>query len=168
MLPLPVPDMARMGRCAKLAWEHAVLRQAQAPGRTAGVNTAHLLHGVLMEPDCAGGLILRRMGVNLALVDEHASFMNLHARPTPVTPERGTVDWQGVAHTPLAERVLALALEEAGLYSDTYPIGTEHLLLGILRLPDSTGAKVLGYMGVTEQAARTTRDAMWELLRLTE
>jgi hypothetical protein len=165
---LPTPDMARMGRCAKLAWEHAVLRQAQASGRAPGVNTAHLLHGVLVEPDCAGGLILRRMGVDLTLADELCAFMNLHARPAPGAPERETVDWQGVAHTALAADALALSLEEAGLYSDTYPIGTEHLLLGILRLPDTTGARVLGYLGITEQAARATRDAMWELLTLTE
>jgi hypothetical protein len=166
---LPTPDMARMGRCAKLAWEHAVLRARQAPGRVPGVSTGHLLHGVLVEPDCAGGLILRRMGLDLTLAVEVAAFVNLHGRPISGAPETaGAVDWQGVGHSALAERALAIALEEAGLYSDTYPIGTEHLLLGILRLPDSTGARVLNYLGITEQAARATRDAMWELLTLTE
>ena len=71
-------------------------------------------------------------------------------------------------HTPAARSVLDFALEEADLFSPTYPIGTEHLLLGLLRVPEGIGCRVLRYFGIELEAARAARDEFWELLRLAE
>ncbi|MGZ3601416.1 MAG: Clp protease N-terminal domain-containing protein, partial [Ktedonobacterales bacterium] len=49
--------------------------------------------------------------------------------------------------TPRARRVLSLAQEEAQRLNHNY-IGTEHLLLGIVREADNTAAKVLAELGV--------------------
>jgi hypothetical protein len=54
-----------MGRCAKLAREHAVKEWRVEPEeqRNPGVMSGHILLGVLQEPTGAGGLILRMMGL---------------------------------------------------------------------------------------------------------
>ena len=46
-----------------------------------------------------------------------------------------------------ARRVLSLAQEEAKRFEHSY-IGTEHLLLGLVKEPDGVAAKVLGALGV--------------------
>ncbi len=60
---------------------------------------------------------------------------------------------------PDARRVLALAHEEAHYYRHNY-IGTEHLLLGILRDGQGVAARVLGSLGVELRAARDAAEAM--------
>ncbi len=52
-----------------------------------------------------------------------------------------------------ARRVVVQAQEEARLLSHNY-IGTEHLLLGLLREPDSTAARALDSLGVSLDEAR--------------
>ena len=160
-------ETERMGRCARLAWDHAV--EARSGGRIErpGVMTAHLLLGVLKEPDCAGGLILAKMGLDLPVVLAHTEFALLHGRRRDGVDE-APVDYAGVPHTPAARAVLDYALEEAALFSPTYPIGTEHILLGLLRVPEGVGCRVLRFFGVEEERARSTRDEFWRILRLEE
>ena len=159
--------MERMGRYAKLAWEHAVEEREKATVARPGVMTGHLLLGVLREPDCAGGLILAKMGLDLNLADLHTRFALLHGRRRD-TPEEPTVDWEGVPHTQAAATVLEYCLEEANLTSATFPIGTEHFVLSLLREPNGMGGRVLRYFGIQHHAARATRDTWWEVLRLAE
>ncbi len=52
--------------------------------------------------------------------------------------------------TPQARRVLTLAQEEAHRFKHNY-IGTEHLLLGLVRQGDGAAARVLANMGVRDQ-----------------
>jgi len=160
-------EMERMGRCARLAWEHGVEVHRNTTVARPGVTTAHLLLGVLAEDTCAGGLILGRLQLDLQLAHRTTEFVLLHGR-RPSTAEAQTIEWAGVVHTGAAHRVLHLAVEEANLYSATYPIGTEHLLLGILRVPDGMGYGILHYFGVTEERVRATRDELWQLLRSPE
>jgi len=53
-----------------------------------------------------------------------------------------------------ARRVLSLAQEEAQGFNHNY-IGTEHILLGLARETDGTGAKVLANLGVELTKARS-------------
>ena len=159
--------MDRMGRCARLAWEHAVDERSKATVARAGVMTGHLLLGVLMEPDCAGGLILAKMRLDLAQAILATQFVLLHGRRRDGS-EEPPVEWEGTPHTPAARSVLDRALEEANLFSPTYPIGTEHILLGLLRVPEGIGCRVLRYFGIELEAARAARDEFWEVLRLAE
>ena len=160
-------ETERMGRCALLAWEHAV--EARSGGRIErpGVMTGHLLLGVLKEPDCAGGLILAKMGLDVPLVLAHTEFALLHGRSRDGVDD-SPVDYAGVPHTRAARTVLDYAIEEAALFSATYPIGTEHILLGLLRVPEGIGCRLLRFFGVEEQRARSTRDEFWGILRLEE
>ena len=75
------------------------------------------------------------------------------------------VDYAGVPHTPAARAVLDYALEEAALFSATYPIGTEHILLGLLRVPAGVGCRLLRFFGVEDEGARSTRDEFWQIGR---
>jgi ATP-dependent Clp protease ATP-binding subunit ClpC len=54
-----------------------------------------------------------------------------------------------------AKKVLTLAQEEAERAHHSY-IGTEHLLLGLLRQPDTTAAEVLRELGIDIDAVRAT------------
>lgn len=108
-----------------------------------------------------------KMGLDLGLARGITEFVLLHSRRQGGA-EEGAVDWGGLAHTPAARQVLDLALEEANLFSATYPIGTEHLLLGLLRVPESMGYRILRYFGLEEAAVRAARDELWELLRSPE
>ena len=160
-------ELERMGRCALLAWQYAVEERNSATPHRPGVMTGHVLLGVLKERDCAGGLILAKMGLDLELATLFTRFVLLHGRRRDA-PEQEPVDWGGVPHTPSAQRTMAYALEEAELFSPTYPIGTEHMLLGALRVPEGMACRVLDHFGVTVHAARAGRNSMWELLRLGE
>ena len=160
-------ETERMGRCARLAWDHAVGARSGGPIERPGVMTAHLLLGVLKEPDCAGGLILAKLGLDLPVVLAHTEFALLHGRRRDGVDE-APVDYANVPHTPAARAVLDCALEEAALFSATYPIGTEHILLGLLRVSEGVGYKLLRFFGIDEERARSTRDEFWQILRLEE
>ena len=160
-------SLERMGRCARLAWDHAVEKHRTAEVPRPAVTTAHILLGVLKETDCAGGLILGKIPLDLKLALGVTEFMLLHSRPRP-DADRTVVELGGVPHTVAAAQTVELSVEEANLYSQTYPIGTEHLLLAVLRLPDSLGCRILNYLGIYESLARHTRDDMWTLLRSSE
>lgn len=165
---IPVP-MARMGRCAKLAWEHAVEEWHATPEerRRPGVMTGHILLGVLQEPTCAGGLILRKIGLDLQLAIDHTRFALFYGRRRDGVDEP-TVDWEGVQHTPSAYDVIKLCEEEANLTSATFPIGTEHLTLALLRTEAAMGNRILRHFDISQDKARVARDTWWDVLKLSE
>lgn len=162
----------RFGRCALLAWQHAVAGRNEAPEerRRPAIMTGHILLGVLQEPTCAGGLILRKMGLDLQLAIDTTRFMLFYGR-RPGASDGTTgdiVDWQNELHTPEAVQAIDYSLDEADLFHAAYPIGTEHLLLGLLRVTDGMGFSVLEHFGITHAAARIARDTFWERLALAE
>ena len=157
----------RMGRCARLAWEHGIESFEKASRVRPALMTGHLLLGVIREPECAGGLMLRRLGVDMALAASITEFALLHGRPVPEHEERVVELW-GKAHTPEALQTMELSLDEAELFHSAYPIGTEHILLGMLAVPDGMGCRTLGYFGVDYANAKAARGEIWQLLKLTE
>src|SRR3954447_23707930 len=157
-----------MGRCARAAWDHAVEEHRQAAGPRSGGTTGHLLLGVLKHEECAGGLILRKLQLDVKLAYATTEFVLLYGRRREPTTEIETEDWAGVPHSLPAKRVLDLALEEANLFHSTYPIGTEHLLLGLLREPKGMGFRLLHHFRLDESVVRAARDQLWELLRSPE
>ena len=76
-------SLERMGRCARLAWDHAVESHRTAQVTRPAVTTGHILLGVLKETDCAGGLILGKIPLDLKLALGVTEFMLLHSRPRP-------------------------------------------------------------------------------------
>lgn len=157
----------RMGRCARAAWDHAVEQYRKRPYQRPGVTTAHVLLGVLREEKCAGGLILRKLGLDLELAYATTEFVLQYGRRAGGA-EESPVLWGGVPHTPAGKSVLDFAREEANLFRPTYPIGTEHLVLGVLRTPEGMGCRLLNYFGIEGRGARAARDVLWDVLRSAE
>jgi len=65
-----------------------------------------------------------------------------------------------IPHTPRVKKVLALAAKAAKALNHTY-VGTEHLLMGLLREERGIAAQVLGSLGIT---VHTTRQEIIRLL----
>jgi ATP-dependent Clp protease ATP-binding subunit ClpA len=125
--------------------------------------TGHILLGVFREETCAGGLILGRMGLDLKHAVALTEWVLFYGRRRDGIAEE-PVEYGGIPHTPAVKRVMDLCVEEANHYTATYPIGTEHLLLALLRVPDGMGYRILDFLGIKETEARATRDALWEVL----
>jgi ATP-dependent Clp protease ATP-binding subunit ClpA len=68
-------------------------------------------------------------------------------------PESRESDETMANFTPRAQQVLALARQEAQRFHHHF-VGTEHLLLGLIRLGQGTGVAVLGRMGLDLEAVR--------------
>lgn len=108
------------------------------------VSTEHLLLALLREPDNVAARVLDRLGINL----EHLRFeLERHLQ----RGERKGL--QETQLTPRAKRVIDLAYDEARLLGDNY-IGTEHLLLGLIREEEGLAGRVLNQMGVDRERTR--------------
>jgi len=100
------------------------------------VGTEHLLLGIAGEAEGLGSRILRENGFDSKLLYEMVE--KFVGRGTPGIPTQGL--------TPRAKRVIELAMGDAARLSHNY-VGTEHLLMGILREPDSAGARIITSAG---------------------
>ena len=97
------------------------------------VGTEHLLYGLTREGSGVGAKVLRDNGLDVELVRMLIEkYVGIGAA--------GSAPAQGL--TPRAKRVVELALGEANRLGHSY-IGTEHLLMGILREHDSAAAKLI-------------------------
>src|SRR5690554_3002604 len=90
------------------------------------VSTEHLLLGLVREPDSVASRILDRLGVSLGRIRSEIERQ--------VTKGQGALG-QDMQMTPRARRALELAYDEARQLNNNY-IGTEHLLLGLIREGD--------------------------------
>ena len=121
---------------------------AQEEARTLGNNylgSEHLLLGMASVEGCKAALVLEGMGV-----DVH----NLRSTLSQMLGEASEdVSAKELPFTPHAKRVLEGALREA-LALGHEQIGTEHVLLGLLRDSEGLAPQVLGKLGVEPGAAR--------------
>ena len=109
------------------------------------LGTEHLLLAVLREEDGLPVAILKRMGVTREEVR-----MEVH-RKLPQGTDLMTFD--DIPFTPRAKKVLELAVEEARLLGHNY-IGSEHILLGLIREEEGIGGKILRNIGANLLGAR--------------
>jgi hypothetical protein len=108
------------------------------------IGTEHLLLGLIREEDGTAAHVLENLRIDLAKVRTATEFII----------GRGEVQVHGeVGLTPRAKRVIELAIAEARAFGHRY-VGTEHLLLGLLREGEGIGAGVLESLGVTLDRAR--------------
>jgi hypothetical protein len=108
------------------------------------IGTEHLLLGLIRERDDVATSVLAAMGTDLAAVRTAVEFI-IGRGGRAVTDEVGlTAD---------AKRTIELAIDEARQL-DHHRIGSEHLLLGLLRVRDGIAAGVLESVGVTHDRAR--------------
>ncbi len=125
-----------------------VIMLAQEEARRLGhnfVGTEQILLGLIGEGTGVAAKVLKSMGVNLK--DARVEVEKIIGRGS------GFVAVE-IPFTPRAKRVLELSLEEARQLGHNY-IGTEHLLLGLIREGEGVGARVLDNLGVDLSKVRT-------------
>jgi ATP-dependent Clp protease ATP-binding subunit ClpC len=110
----------------------------------ANIGPEHILLGIVGEPDGVAAKVLVNQGVSLNKVRSAVEFIIGHGEATT----RGEVGL-----SPGAKRVIELAIDEARYIGHNY-IGTEHLLLGLLREGEGIAARVLDSLGVTLEKVR--------------
>ncbi|UCC90603.1 MAG: ATP-dependent Clp protease ATP-binding subunit [Dehalococcoidia bacterium] len=109
------------------------------------IGTEHILLGLVREEEGVAVKVLTNLGVSLSKVRASVEFV-IGRGEKPSAGETGL--------TPRARRVIELAIDEARYLSHNY-IGTEHLLLGLLREGEGIAAGVLDSFGITLDRART-------------
>jgi ATP-dependent Clp protease ATP-binding subunit ClpC len=109
------------------------------------IGTEHLLLGLLREGEGIAATVLTNLGLDLDGIRQSVENMVAHTG--------GTLTIGEIPFTSNAKRVLELAVDEARQMSHNY-VGTEHLLLGLIREGEGVAAKVLVDMGVERKKVR--------------
>src|SRR5512140_3456276 len=109
------------------------------------IGTEHLLLGGIREGEGTAATVLNNLGV-----DRERSGQEVENRGVAAG---GRMTIGEIPFTPRAKRVLELAVEEARSLGHNY-VGTEHLLLGLIREGEGVAAKVLLELGVDRKRVR--------------
>ena len=109
------------------------------------IGTEHILLGLIKEGTGVGANVLKNLDVDLHKVRMEVEKM-VKSGPEPVSMGR-------LPHTPRAKKVLEYAIEEAHNLNHNY-VGTEHLLLGLLREKEGVAAQVMMNMGMKLEEVR--------------
>ncbi len=109
------------------------------------VGTEHILLGIIREGEGVASKVLESLNINPERVRAEIESVIGRDERTP---------YEEVALTPRAKKVLDLALDEARRLGHNY-IGTEHLLLGLIREGEGVAARVLEAMGADLERVRS-------------
>src|ERR1700685_1302201 len=117
------------------------------------IGTEHILLGLVRESDGLAAKALEALGIGLDAVREQVEEIIGRGQKSP----SGHIPF-----TPRAKKVLELSLREALQFGHNY-IGTEHILLGLIREGDGVAAQVLVRLGgdlsaVRQQVIRLLRE----------
>lgn len=129
----------------KKAWKFAAEEASKLGSDYLG--TEHLLLGIAHEKDSAGGKILNSLGVTVEAVE-----------PLLVGEGKsGFFSRRELYVAPRTKRVLEMAEEEANDLGNSF-VGTEHLLLAILREGSGVAIQILEHFGVTQEKLQKAFD----------
>jgi ATP-dependent Clp protease ATP-binding subunit ClpC len=109
------------------------------------VGTEHLLLALIREGEGVAAAVLTNLNVDLEQIHERVE--------ESVRKGKATIAQGDLPYTSRAKKVLEFAMAEARDFNHSY-IGTEHLLLGLLREEKGIAAQVLNSLGVTLEEAR--------------
>lgn len=110
------------------------------------VGTEHLLLGIINLGQGVAVNVLRKMGVNLENVRQEVERRVGSGQDAPADSE--------MEHTEDVKRVIAIAAQEAAKFGHNY-VGTEHILLGLLREGEGEAAQVLRTLGVNIETCKS-------------
>ncbi len=108
------------------------------------IGTEHLLLGVIDEKEGVAAKVLGELGV---------SFKKIRSEVKNAVTEGTSQSYEHIPFTPRAKKVLELSLREALQMGHNY-IGTEHILLGLLKEGEGVAARVLNGLGVDLENAK--------------
>jgi bifunctional DNase/RNase len=135
----------RVRKCIFLAREEARRLQHESVG------TEHLLLGILQEGSGIAATVLMQLGMDLEGVRQAVESM--------VQQESGTSAIDEIRFTSNSKRALELSVEEARSLGDNY-VGTQHVLLGLIREGEGVAAKILVDRGIDLNKVRAETFAL--------
>ncbi|MBE3597176.1 MAG: ATP-dependent Clp protease ATP-binding subunit [Hydrogenibacillus sp.] len=107
------------------------------------IGTEHILLGLIREGEGIAAKALMNLGLSLEKIQEEVETLIGRGHEKPLnTP-----------YTPRAKKVIELSFDEARKLGHTY-VGTEHILLGLIREGEGVAARVLNNLGVSLNKAR--------------
>ncbi|UCH79472.1 MAG: ATP-dependent Clp protease ATP-binding subunit [Candidatus Coatesbacteria bacterium] len=109
------------------------------------VGTEHILLGLIREGEGGAATVLRKFGLSLEMIRRQVEKL--------VPPGGGMRTVGDIPFTARAKSVIGHAVEESGLLNHNY-VGTEHLLLGIIRETESVAVKVLTHLNLDPDDVR--------------
>ncbi len=109
------------------------------------IGTEHLLLGVVREGEGVAAKVLRHLNIDFDRIQK--------AVEESVSAPNGPVSIGEIPFTPRAKKVLELSIDEARLHNHSY-VGTEHLLLALIREGEGVAARVLGEMGADHEQVK--------------
>jgi ATP-dependent Clp protease ATP-binding subunit ClpC len=110
------------------------------------IGTEHLLLGLIREGEGVAAAVLQKLGLSLESIRLEVEKL---VQPGPTTQIQGDVPF-----TPRSKKALELAAEEARALGHNY-IGTEHLLLGLIREGEGVASQVLLNLGLDLNRVRS-------------
>ncbi|WP_074950839.1 ATP-dependent Clp protease ATP-binding subunit [Alicyclobacillus macrosporangiidus] len=108
-----------------------------------GVGTEHILLGLVREGEGIAAKALQALGVSAEKVQAEVEKI--------IGPGQSPVS--AMTYTPRAKRVIELSIDEARKLNHSY-VGTEHILLGLIREGEGVAARVLANLNVSLNKAR--------------
>ena len=109
------------------------------------LGTEHILLGLIREGEGVGATVLQELGIDLAHVREEVE--------KAVGRGGGGLFLGQIPFTPRAKKVLELAVSEAKNLGHNY-VGTEHILLGLIREEEGVAAQILTTLGADLEKVR--------------
>ncbi len=128
-----------------------IIRYAQDEAQRMGdsfVGTEHLLLAITRDTECVAARVLERMGVSLVRLRAEIE-KELRNNPFAIRP----VSSDEVLPSHRVSKVMELAYDEARQMGASY-VGTEHVLLGLIREGEGVAALILRRMGIDLEKAR--------------
>src|SRR5258707_1596196 len=140
-------ERGRFDRLGDDAWRVLALAQEEAQHFQHNyIGTEHLLLGLVRSEESTAGQVLRRLGLELQKVRNSVEFIIGHG---------DSIVLSEIGLTPRSKKVIELAVDEARLLQHNY-VGSEHLLLGLIREGQGIAAGVLESLGVKLERVRMT------------
>lgn len=132
------------GRFTEKAQKVLAIAQEEALNNRHGyIGTEHILLGLIQEKDGIATKALALLNVNLDKILEEIEE----------TTGKGDENTKTLYYTPRAKKVIELSMDEARKLGHTY-VGTEHILLGLIREGEGIAARVLNNTGISLNKAR--------------
>ncbi|WP_370294866.1 ATP-dependent protease ATP-binding subunit ClpC [Rossellomorea marisflavi] len=107
------------------------------------IGTEHILLGLVREGEGIAAKALTALGLSPEKIQKEVEGLI----------GKGTEKSQTIHYTPRAKKVIELSMDEARKLGHSY-VGTEHILLGLIREGEGVAARVLGNLGVSLNKAR--------------
>ena len=109
------------------------------------IGTEHILLGLVKEGSGVASNVLKNLDIDLAKIRREVEKL--------VDQGSNVIGMGKLPQTPRAQKVVGYAMDEARNLGHTY-VGTEHLLLGLLREEEGVASQVLSNLGVNTNSVR--------------